>query len=98
MHLPSLNCSTSKTLEGVPERWRDALTDHSTTTKSAAGWTVTEEDIGSKEVGFKQVRDTLHFDDYVYRRFAKGNMAFTVYAAYWGPGTMPTRCVLVPFG
>jgi hypothetical protein len=36
---------------------------------------------------------TLNLDDYVFRLYRNGGRTFTVYAAYWAPGKMPTRLV-----
>lgn len=61
--------------------------------REATGFAVTEERLGATEVVDQTVLRTLNLDDYVYRRFAKGAESFTIYAAYWAPGRMPTRLV-----
>lgn len=57
------------------------------------GWQVVEERLGPTEGVAQAVLKTLNLDDYVYRRFRRGAVQFSVYAAYWGPGKMPTRLV-----
>lgn len=61
--------------------------------RSAEGWSVGDERLGPTEGVTQSVLKTLNLDDYVYRRFRRGALQFTVYAAYWGPGKMPTRLV-----
>jgi hypothetical protein len=58
-----------------------------------AGWVVTDEPLGATEAVRSTTVRTLRFDDYVYRRYQSGSRAFTIYAAYWAPGRMPTRLV-----
>jgi hypothetical protein len=58
-----------------------------------AEWRVADEALGPTEGVSKEVLKTLNLDDYVYRRYSRGAQWFTVYAAYWGPGKMPTRLV-----
>jgi hypothetical protein len=57
------------------------------------GWVVSEELLGTTEAVSEAALKVLNLDDYVYRRFRRGNLSFTVYAAYWAPGRMPTRLV-----
>jgi hypothetical protein len=59
----------------------------------AEGWVVTEESLGLTEAVNASTLKILNLDDYVYRRFQRGSVSFTVYAAYWAPGRMPTRLV-----
>lgn len=61
--------------------------------RAVDGWTVSDERLGPTEVVSQSVLKNLNLDDYVYRRFQRGALEFTVYAAYWGPGKMPTRVV-----
>jgi hypothetical protein len=58
-----------------------------------AGWEVKDERLGQTEILNEAVLRTLNLDDYVYRRFTRGGGSFTVYAAYWARGRMPTRLV-----
>ena len=61
--------------------------------KSLEGWSVADESLGQTEAVSDTVLKTLNLDDYVYRRYARSGNSFTVYAAYWAPGRMPTRLV-----
>lgn len=61
--------------------------------RSLAGWTSRELPLGENELLRKRTEGILQFDDYVYREFARGGSSFTVYAAYWEVGKMPTRLV-----
>lgn len=54
-------------------------------------WQVRDEPLGHNEVVKAGVEGVLRFDDYVFRRYAKGNQWFSVYVAHWQPGKMPTR-------
>lgn len=58
-----------------------------------AGWTVVDEPLGATEAANASALKTLNLDDYVFRRYQRGSDSFTVYAAYWAPGRMPTRLV-----
>ena len=60
---------------------------------SLPGWTTSDDHLGPTEGVSREVLKTLNFDEYVYRRYAQEGRWFTVYAAYWGPGKMPTRLV-----
>lgn len=51
---------------------------------------VQEENLGATEFESNAVRETLRFDDYVYRTYARPGFRFSVYAAYWRPG-QPAR-------
>lgn len=55
------------------------------------GWTAEEEKLGSTEAVEEASAEILKFDDYVFRRYTKGNQQFLVYVAYWQPGKMPKR-------
>ncbi|MES2697363.1 MAG: exosortase-associated EpsI family protein [Verrucomicrobiota bacterium] len=57
------------------------------------GWAVTDEALGSTEATSAAALKVLNLDDYVYRRYQRGRTSFTVYAAYWARGKMPTRLV-----
>lgn len=61
--------------------------------RSVAGWAGAEEALGATEAVNAATLKILNLDDYVYRRFQRGAVFFTVYAAYWAPGRMPTRLV-----
>lgn len=50
------------------------------------GWTVSEVPIGSTQGMIDYVRNLLRFDQCVSRRYEKGPLAITFYAAYWKPG------------
>ncbi len=56
-------------------------------------WIGQEEALGVTEMANEAALKTLNLDDYVYRRYARGSRSFTLYAAYWAPGRMPTRLV-----
>src|SRR4051812_8877665 len=57
------------------------------------GWNVSDEPIGPTEAASASALKTLNLDDYAYRSFHRGGHFFTVYAAYWAAGRMPTRLV-----
>jgi hypothetical protein len=59
----------------------------------AADWRGVDEALGATETVNAATLKTLNLDDYVYRRFTKGQQSFTIYAAYWAAGRMPTRFV-----
>jgi hypothetical protein len=61
--------------------------------KASNNWTVSDELLGPTEASSQSALKTLNLDDYVYRRFQRGGTWFTIYAAYWAPGRMPTRLV-----
>lgn len=61
--------------------------------RQLAGWSVADEALGQTEAVSEAALKVLNLDDYVYRRFTKGSVSFTVYAAYWAQGKMPTRLV-----
>ena len=56
-------------------------------------WKVVDEPIGMTEATSEAALKTLNLDDFVYRRYQRGGRSFTVYAAYWAAGKMPTRLV-----
>lgn len=60
---------------------------------STGSWIARDESLGATETLNETVLKILNLDDFVYRRFAQGARSFTVYAAYWAPGKMPTRLV-----
>ena len=57
------------------------------------GWRSHELALGATESVKSAVVKTLNYDDIVYREYTRGGVAVAVYAAYWGPGKMPTRLV-----
>lgn len=57
------------------------------------GWSVRDELLGASEAVSASALKTLNLDEYVYRSYTKGTIRFTIYAAYWAPGRMPTRLV-----
>jgi len=61
--------------------------------RNLPGWSVSEESLGQTEAVSESTLKVLNLDDYVYRRFQAGGRSFTVYAAYWAKGRMPTRLV-----
>jgi hypothetical protein len=65
----------------------------SVVTPSLSGWGVSDEPLGQTEAGSEAALKTLNLDDYVYRRYQRGAVSFTIYAAHWAPGRMPTRLV-----
>lgn len=50
-------------------------------------------ELGSTENVRAAVERTLRYDDVLYREYRLNNATVTVYAAYWGPGRMPTQLV-----
>jgi hypothetical protein len=58
-----------------------------------AGWRSREVPLGPNEFLEEQVGKVLNFDEAVHREYSRGGVTFAVYAAYWGPGRMPTRLV-----
>jgi hypothetical protein len=61
--------------------------------KAASNWRVSNELLGPTEATSQSALKVLNLDDYVYRRFQRGATWYTIYAAYWAPGRMPTRLV-----
>jgi hypothetical protein len=57
------------------------------------GWLAKDIPLGENEFIENEVEKILNFDDVVNREFRRGRTYFGVYAAYWGPGKMPTRLV-----
>lgn len=60
---------------------------------SPEGWTMRDVPLGENEFIENEVEKILNFDDVVNREYRRGRTTFGVYAAYWGPGKMPTRLV-----
>jgi hypothetical protein len=58
-----------------------------------AAWTGQDESLGATEAVSAAALRTLNLDDYVFRRYSNGSRTFTIYAAYWAAGRMPTRLV-----
>jgi hypothetical protein len=61
--------------------------------RSPEGWRAREVPLGPNEFLEEQVGKILNFDESVHREYSRGAVTFAVYAAYWGPGRMPTRLV-----
>lgn len=59
----------------------------------AGGWCGRDLPVGANEFISKVAEKTLNYDEVVYREYRRGGSSFTVYAAYWGPGKMPTQLV-----
>ncbi len=59
----------------------------------AADWFGQDEPLGATEAVNEAALKTLNLDDYVFRRYSNGSRSFSIYAAYWAPGRMPTRLV-----
>ena len=57
------------------------------------GWRVKDRTLGETEAVRYRVGQVLNFDDYVYREYGRGDLSFSAYVAYWGPGKMPVRMV-----
>jgi len=55
------------------------------------GWQVQDLPLGATEGIEERALEILKFDDYIYRRYSKGSLEFSVYVAYWRPGKMPPR-------
>jgi hypothetical protein len=58
-----------------------------------AGWECRNEKLGPTEFTQEAARDTLNFDDYVFRSYTRPGQSFTLYVAYWRPGRMPVQRV-----
>jgi hypothetical protein len=56
-------------------------------------WQVRDEPLGQNERVNAGVAEVLRFDDFIFRRYSKGEQSFSVYVAHWGRGKMPTRLV-----
>ncbi|MCD8284289.1 MAG: exosortase-associated EpsI family protein [Opitutae bacterium] len=50
------------------------------------GWQVEEVSLAESQGEINQVEKTLRFDQYASRRYKKGGLEITFYAAYWRPG------------
>jgi hypothetical protein len=61
--------------------------------ETLGSWMVSDEQLGPSEAASASAVKTLNLDEYVYRAYTKGSTRFTIYAAYWAPGRMPTRLV-----
>lgn len=53
--------------------------------ESGEGWTAEDVPLGANESLITQVNAILQFDDYLYRRYTKGDREFSIYIAYWNP-------------
>lgn len=61
--------------------------------KAPDGWRARDVPLGPNEFLEGQVEKILNFDEVVHREYSRAGVTFAVYAAYWGPGRMPTRLV-----
>jgi hypothetical protein len=57
------------------------------------GWAGQDVPLGPNEAELGAVEKTLHYDDVFFREYRSAHGVVTVYAAYWGPGSMPTQLV-----
>ena len=57
------------------------------------GWQGRDLPLGANEFISKAAEKTLNYDEELYREYRQDNVFFTVYAAYWGAGKMPTQLV-----
>ena len=57
------------------------------------GWTGHEVPLGATEAVQRAAEKTLQFDDVYFREFNSPRGTVSLYAAYWGPGKMPTQLV-----
>lgn len=57
------------------------------------GWDVKDMPLGATEVLQSAAAKTLRYDDYVFRRYTRGALEFTVYVAYWSPGKHPPQMI-----
>lgn len=57
------------------------------------GHVVRDLPLAETELSANETAQILRMDDYVYREFAGSGGRFTVYAAYWRSGKMPTQVV-----
>jgi hypothetical protein len=60
---------------------------------SGTGWNSTAVALGATEAAVANVADILRFDDVFHREYTSGQASFALYAAYWGPGKIPTQLV-----
>jgi hypothetical protein len=60
---------------------------------AGSGWASQEVKLGATEAATANVAEILQFDDVFHREYASGPVTFAVYAAYWGPGKIPTQLV-----
>lgn len=61
--------------------------------RNVYGWQDREVSLGSTEAVSGLIINILACDDYVYREYRRGDVAFSVYIAYWGEGRAPIRNV-----
>lgn len=66
---------------------------HAVIPEAVPGWQARDLPLGANEGVVATVRQTLRFDEAVFREFSRGAEAFSVYAAYWRPGKMPVQLV-----
>jgi hypothetical protein len=57
------------------------------------GWTAEDLPIGDTELLRALSEKTLRYDTYIFRRYRRANIEFTVYAAYWSPGKHPPQMI-----
>lgn len=60
---------------------------------SLPGWTGREVPMGVNEFLTTEIGKVLNYDEALNREFTREGEKFTVYAAYWGAGKMPTQLV-----
>ncbi len=61
--------------------------------RDVSAWHVRDLPLGQTEQIEARSRAILNFDDYVYREYTRGRDNFSLYLAYWAPGSMPVRLV-----
>jgi hypothetical protein len=57
------------------------------------GWIAEDLPIGDTELLKQTSQETLRYDDYIFRRYRRGNVELTVYVAYWHPGKHPPQMI-----
>jgi hypothetical protein len=63
--------------------------------RDVEGWAVSDEPLGLTEAATESALNLLNLDDFVYRRYQRGSVYFTIYVAHWVSGKMPTRLVAI---
>ena len=57
------------------------------------GWIAKDMPLGETESLQSAAAKTLRYDDYVFRRYTRGTVEFTIYVAYWSPGKHPPQLI-----
>lgn len=57
------------------------------------GWVARDLPIGETEQVRTAAANTLRYDDFVFRSYRRGEVEFTIYVAYWGPGKQPPQMI-----